>query len=182
MESSLHLVTADEFARIPDDDYRYELVEGRVIRMSPPGFRHGALATRLGIVLGQHIEGHNLGVLVTEAGFKLASNPDTVRGPDLAFVRRERISAAGLPAGFWAGPPDLVVEILSPDDRPSEVRRKIDDYLSRGVRLVWVFDPDEKTATTYRRLAAPITIGIDENLDGGEMLPGFSCPVRRIFD
>lgn len=181
MSEPARLVTADELARIPDDDYRYELVAGRIIRMSPTGGVHGCLVLRLGSFLREHVEAYNLGRVMTETGFKLASNPDTVRGPDLSFVRRERIPSSGLPRGFWNGPPDLAVEILSPDDRPSETLAKVDEYLTLGVRLVWVVEPDEESATAYRRWAVPVTIGIDEELDGGDVVPGFRCPLRRVF-
>src|SRR5712691_8461423 len=85
------LVTAEEFARIPDDDHRYELVEGRVIRMSPPGAVHAVLATRIASLLQQHVEAHGVGVVMMSGGFHLATKPDTVREPDVSFVRRERI-------------------------------------------------------------------------------------------
>src|SRR5919106_890664 len=99
MPTSERLVTAEEFAKIPDDDHRYELVEGRVIRMSPPGSRHAVLATRIAVILAHYIDTHNLGVVMTTGGFKLATGPDTVREPDVAFVRRDRIPDAGVPEG-----------------------------------------------------------------------------------
>lgn len=176
------LVTAEEFARIPNDDYHYELVEGRVVRVSPPGSRHAVLATRLAVLLAQHTEANNLGAVMTPAGFELARNPDTVREPDVAFVHRGRIPETGVPDGFWPGPPDLAVEIRSPGDRRSEVGAKVSDYLARGVRLVWVVDPKTKTVTTYVPLLSPVTLGMDDVLDAGDVVPGFTCPVRRIFD
>jgi len=176
------LVTAEEFARIPNDDHHYELVEGRVIRMSPPGIRHGLVSTRIAFLLSQHIEVHHVGVVITPGGFKLATNPDTVREPDVAFVRRDRIPGAGLPDGFWPGPPDLVVEIRSPGDRQSEILAKVHDYLARGVRLVWVVDPKKRTVAVHRPGADPETLGADDTLDGGDVVAGFSCAVLRIFD
>jgi Uma2 family endonuclease len=181
MSYSAQLVTAEEFATIPDDDHRYELVEGRVIRMSPPGSVHAVLATRIAILLGQYADAHGLGAVMTSGGFKLASNPDTVREPDVAFVRRERFPADGIPEGFWPGPADLAVEIRSPGDRKSEILAKVDDYLTRGVRLVWVVEPRQKTVTVYRRLLPPVTSGVDETLDAADVVPGFVCDVRRIF-
>jgi Uma2 family endonuclease len=176
------LVTAEEFARIPDDDYRYELVEGRVVRVSPPGSRHGVLITRISMLLAQHADAHRLGAVMTCAGAKLAADPDTVREPDIAFVRQDRIPAAGVPDGFWPGAPDLAVEIRSPGDRPSELGAKVSDYLARGVRLVWVVDPKKKTVTTHAPRSAPVTLGVGDVLEALEVVPGFSCPVRRIFD
>jgi Putative restriction endonuclease/Planctomycete cytochrome C len=122
-----------------------------------------------------------LGVVVTEVGFKLASDPDTVRAPDVAFVRQDRIRASD-PRGFWHGPPDLAVEVLSPDDRLTEVRAKVDEYLSCGTPVVLVIDPDEETVTAFRRLAPPIVLeAIDDVLEVGEVLPGFRCTLREIF-
>jgi Uma2 family endonuclease len=175
------LVTAEELARIPDDDHRYELVRGLVIRTSPPGSEHGFLAIRLGSLLYRHVEARGLGAVMTETGFTLASHPDTVRAPDLAFVRHERIPAGGLPRGFWIGAPDLAVEILSPDDRAAEVSEKVEEYLACGVRLVWVVNPDDQSVTVYRPGAAPVTLGPEGVLEGGEVVAGFTCRVRAIF-
>ena len=181
MRAYERLVTAEEFARIPNDDYHYELVEGRVVRVIPPGSRHAVLATRIAVLLSQHTEAHSLGAVMTPAGFELARNPDTVREPDVAFVHSRRIPETGVPDGFWPGPPDLAVEIRSPGDRPSEISAKISDYLARGVRLVWVVDPKAKTVTTHVPQSPAVTLGMDDVLDAGDIVPGFACPVRRIF-
>jgi Uma2 family endonuclease len=175
------LVTAEEFARIPDDDFHYELVEGRVVRMSPPGSRHGALASRFVALLHQHVDSHRLGVVLTPAGFRLASDPDTVREPDVAFVRAERIPSTGMPDGFWPGPPDLAIEIRSPGDRRATIQAKVADYLARGVRLVWVVDPKAKTVTVHRGQSPPVSLGVDDVIDGSDVVPGFSCRVERFF-
>jgi Uma2 family endonuclease len=182
MAGHARLVTAEEFAQIPNDDYHYELVEGRVIRISPPGSRHAVLATRIAVLLAQYAETHDLGAVMTPAGFKLATNPDTVREPDIAFVHRERIPQTGVPDGFWPGPPDLAVEITSPGDGRSEILAKVTDYLARGVRLVWVIDPKRQTVTVHRALSPPVIHGIDDLLEAGDVIPGFNCAVRRIFD
>ncbi len=181
MSQPARLVTADEFERFPDDDFRYELVQGRVVKMSPPGFRHGALAIRLGSLLTRHVDANDLGVVVTETGFKLAADPDTVRGPDVAFVRRERIVGQALPKGFWPGPPDLAVEIVSPTDSRADVEALAREYLAHGVLLVLVVDPDAKSITRYRPLTPPATVGIDGAIDAGDVVPGFICPLRAIF-
>jgi Uma2 family endonuclease len=175
------LVTAEEFARIPDDDYHYELVEGRVVRMSPPGSRHGALATRIGALLHQHVDSRRLGAVLTPAGFKIAADPDTVREPDVAFVRAERIPPTGIPDGFWPGPPDLAIEIRSPGDRLTSVRAKVADYLARGVRLAWVVDPKAKTVTVHHGQSPAMTLGVDDVIDASDVVPGFTCRVARFF-
>ena len=182
MGARAQLVTAEEFARIPNDDYHYELVAGRVVRVSPPGSRHAVLATRLAVLLARHADEHRLGVVMTPAGFHLARNPDTVREPDVAFVRGDRVPPSGVPDGFWPGPPDLAVEIRSPGDRDSEIRAKIADYLARGVRLVWIVDSRQRTVTIHDPLAPPRTLDVDDVLDGGSVIDGFVSPVRRIFD
>jgi Uma2 family endonuclease len=181
MASRERLVTVEEFAKIPDDDHRYELVEGRVIRMSPPGSRHAVLATRLASLLHQHVEEHGLGVVMSSGGFHLASGPDTVREPDIAFVRGERIPASGVPDGFWPGPADLAVEIRSPGDRRGEIAKKVDEYLGRGVRLVWVVDSKARTVTVHQPDTPPAVLERGATLDGGTVVPGFSCPLEKIF-
>lgn len=182
MSYPARLVTAEEFATIPDDNCHYELVEGRVIRVSLPGSLHAVLTTRIAGLLDHHAGAQGMGVVMTAGGFKLATNPDTVRGPDVAFVRRERIPEGGIPEGFWPGPADLAVEIRSTGDRKSEILAKVDDYLTRGVRLVWVVEPRKKSVTVYRRLLPPVTFGVDDTLDAADVVPGFVCEVRRIFE
>jgi Uma2 family endonuclease len=181
MFESTRLVTAEELARLPDDGYRYELVEGRLIRRSPVNFDHGRIVLRIGFLLNRHLEQQPVGVIGTEIGFKLASNPDTVRGPDIAFLRSERVPARG-GRGFVKGAPDLVIEILSPDDRPGEMRAKIEGYVARGVSLVVVVDPGDRTATMFRPKAATITLASDTDvLDLSDVITGFRCHLREIF-
>jgi len=174
-------VTVDEFARLPDDDFRYELVAGVVHRMSPVGARHGVVTLRLGAALTAWAERHRAGAVMTETGFVLAIDPDTVLAPDLAFVRRERIPASGLPASFWRGAPDFAVEVLSLDDRQAEVAAKVREYLSHGVTLVWVIDPSARTVTVHRPAAPPEMLTGDRVLDGGNVLAGFEIPAGRLF-
>ena len=173
-------VTVDEFARLPDDDFKYELVSGVVHRMSPVGGLHGVIVTRLIVALNAWAEQHHAGVVMTETGFVLATGPVTVRAPDVSFVRRERIEASGLPIGFWRGAPDLAVEVLSPDDRPRDVAAKVREYLTHGGALVWVIDPAVQTVTVHST-AASVSLACNQFLDGGDVLPGFSVPISRLF-
>jgi Uma2 family endonuclease len=181
MPDSKQLVTAEELERMPDDDFRYELVQGRIVRMSPVGGVHGGLTAGFIALLVQHVKAARIGAVATELGFILARNPDTVRAPDVAFINRERIPAGGLPKGFWIGAPDLAVEVLSPDDRLSDVLTKVDEYLTYGTGLVLVVDPDEQTVSAHRRALPPLTFGLDDTLDLDDVVPGFSCRVREIF-
>ena len=173
-------VTIDEFARIPDDDFKYELVSGVVHRMNPVGGLHGVIVARVVSALLDWAEEHHAGAVMTETGFVLTTGPDTVRAPDVSFVRRERFPAGGLPTSFWNGAPDLAVEVLSPDDRSADVAAKVREYLSHGVMLVWVVDPSARTVTVHSA-AAPMTLTRHQLLEGGTVLPGFEVPVSRLF-
>jgi Uma2 family endonuclease len=181
MSRQVHIVTAEELERRPRDDWRYELVEGRLVRMSPAALQHGRIVARFLARLSRHVEAHRLGEAVTEVGFRLASNPDTVRAPDVAFIRRARIPAADA-RGFFQGPPDLAVEVLSPDDWPSETRQKIAEYLACGVTCVLIIAPDVRTATTHRRPTSSLTASGDETIDLDDVVPGFRCTVREIVE
>ena len=174
------LVTAEELEKFPDDDFRYELVAGCVIRMSPVGYLHGRVVTRVLSLLDHHVRHQRLGVIVTEVGFKLKSNPDTVRAPDIAFIRRERIPTID-PRGFWKGPPDLAIEVLSPADTQAEVAAKTADYLSTGVPLVVIVDPEEKTVSIHSRARSTLLRGHDD-LDLAGVISVFRCQVDQIFE
>ena len=181
MPKAPHLVTAEELQQLPDDGYRYELAEGRLVRMSPVSFDHGRVVVQLAALMHRHVQTWPSGVVVTDVGFKLASNPDTVRGPDIAFIRTDRLPAPGT-RGFLDLPPDLVVEVLSPDDRPGEIGAKTDEYLARGVPLVVAVDPEQKTVTASRRGLVRTFRSGDDLLDLTAVIPGFSCRLREIFE
>ena len=174
------VVTVDEFAHLPDDDFRYELVSGVVHRMSPVGGLHGAVVVRLAAALAAWAEEHQAGAVMTETGFVLATGPDTVRAPDISFVRRDRIPGSGLPTSFWRGAPDLAVEVLSHEDRPLDVAAKVREYLTHGVALVWVVEPASRTVTVHSA-AAPMTLASNHLLEGAIFLTGFAAPVSSIF-
>jgi Uma2 family endonuclease len=118
---------------------------------------------------------------MTEVGFKLASNPDTVRAPDVAFIRQDRIPTPE-PRGFWNGPPDLAFEVLSPDDRPEETREKVAEYLTHGVPVVVVVDPDVHMVTVFRPATPELALATDDVLDLGDVVSGFRCSVRALFE
>ena len=183
MSEVTRLVTAEELERMPDDPFnRYELVEGRLVRMSPVSFDHARIVARLIFLLQRHLDGTRVGLVVTEMGFTLASNPDTVRAPDIAFLRSDRLPARGT-RGFPEQSPDAVIEVLSPDDRTSEMRRKVAEYLTQGVEVVVVIDPKDATATTFRPTTPPVTLREeDELLDLGDVIPGCHCRLREIFE
>jgi Uma2 family endonuclease len=174
-------MTADELLYTNVPGKRTELVKGILLIHEPPGFRHGEVTARLAKVLMVHVDAHALGVvLVGDAGFKLESNPDTVRGPDVAFIRHDRVPTPS-PTGYGDFAPDLVVEVLSPGDRPGEVLAKIGDWLSAGTRLVWVLDQVRRSARVYRGDGSEVLLSADDMLDGEDVVPGFSCPLTAIL-
>lgn len=183
MSETTRLVTAEELERLPDDPVnRFELVEGRLVRMSPVSFDHGRIVVRLLFLLQRHLNDTPVGVVVADVGFKLATNPDTVRGPDIAFLRNDRLPSRGA-RGFLKEPPDAVFEVLSPGDRPSEIRRKTTEYLEKGVSMVVVVDPEQSTVTLSRPAAPPTTLRTGNDLlDLSDVIPGFQCDVREIFE
>jgi Uma2 family endonuclease len=177
------LMTAEELLRLPDDGLRYELVRGELIVMTPASPRHGRIAMQLGRLLANHVAEHQLGeVYAAESGFKLAQDPDTVRAPDLSFIVRERIPPQEEQDGFWALAPDLVAEIISPNDTAQDVQTKVVEWLAAGVRLVWVVYPDERMVTEYRSLTQVRVLTAGDSLDGGDVVPGFTCPLSDLFD
>src|SRR5919109_84876 len=182
MSATHTLTTADELFLMPDDGFRYELVRGEVRRMPPAGSEHGAVAVNIALVIAQFVKPHDLGVVLgAETGFKIASEPDTVRAPDLAFVRRERIPAGGIPRGFWPGAPDLAVEVVSPGDTYTEVEEKVNDWLNAGTRMVLVLNPRTRTVAVYTSHTDVVRLTEADTLAGGEVLPGFTCRVAELF-
>ena len=174
-------LTADELERISIPGKVTELVRGRLVVREPPGTRHGAIAMNLGYVLADFVRRHGMGaVFAQDTGFKIGSDPDTVRAPDVAFVARERLDRIS-PRGYAPLAPDLLAEVLSPDDRPGEVLAKVGDWLAAGARLVWVVDPERREARVYRGDGSLTVLGEHDNLDGGDVLPGFSCAVAQIL-
>ncbi len=175
------LITADELLHLHVPDKQVELVRGVLVVREPAGSRHGLVAMNLGIELGSHARRTGAGrTFAAETGFQLATDPDTVRAPDVAYVARDRLPATET-TGYAAGAPDLVVEVLSPGDRPGAVLAKVADWLSAGSRLVWVVDPERRAARVYRLDGSLTLVAEDGVLDGEDVLPGFSCPLASIL-
>jgi Uma2 family endonuclease len=180
-------MTVDELLQLPDDGWRYELVDGVLVRMPPPGFRHGRLVARLASTLLTYVTANHLGDVVTDAGFVLsrAGQPDTVLGPDVAFVRTEHLPQPDSSADekHLRVAPDLAAEIASPDQYRPDMRDKATMYLASGVRLVWVVWPDSKTVDVWRPGSDTSiqTLALSDALDGLDVLPGFSYPLAELF-
>jgi Uma2 family endonuclease len=179
-------VTAEDLDSLEGDGYRYDLLEGDLIRVSPAGFRHGRLAAEIARRLGNFLAEHpQLGVVVgAETGFRLNRDPDTVLGPDAAVVRTDRLPAAQAQAGFLELAPDLVVEIVSPTDRWATVSGKVDAYLAAGVGVVWVIEPGPRAVRVYSAESAEQRLHADRGdvLRPETVLPGFALPLSELFD
>jgi Uma2 family endonuclease len=175
-------VTIAEFERIPDpsDGSKLELVRGEVVVVPPPKGKHGICCQRIGRYLGNHVDPNKLGWVTTnDTGIVLERGPDTVRGPDVAFWSISR--QPSIPEGYFLIPPDIAVEVLSPDDRRKDVRAKIKQYLFYSVPLVWLVDPETRTVIVYQGTMRGIELDEADTLDGGEILPGFTCQVSELF-
>jgi Uma2 family endonuclease len=182
MSTKTRLMTADEFLEMPDDGLLHELVRGEVVTMSLPGGRHGEVTLEIGRLIANHAKPSKLGrTYAAETGFLIERDPDTVRGADVAFVRAQRLSEIVNPDKHVPFAPDLAVEVNSPGDRPGEVEEKVQEWLTAGSMQVWTVDPTAKTVTIHRPNAEPVTLSEDQRLEGGEVLPGFTCRVADFF-
>lgn len=172
-------LTAEEFFQLPLQ--RAELVEGKVIEMTPPGGEHGRMAVKIAARLERYLEDENLGIVFVESGFRLSRNPDVVRSPDVSFIEYSRLPNGRAPRGFIEGAPTLAVEIVSPGDLWSEVENKVGEYLAAGTQLVWIVEP-EKQIVTVRRGETSQRLTRVEVLRAAEVLPNFELPLERLFE
>jgi Uma2 family endonuclease len=181
--STTALVTADELLAMPTGmGKRYELVAGELRVMSPFGWRQGIFVSRLSATLSAYVDQNDLGVVFgADTGFRLASDPDTVRAPDVSFVAKRNMPAEEPKDGFWPGAPDLAVEVLSPGDRTDEVDEKVDAWLSAGCSAVWIVNPKLKTVTVYLSRADAHVRAAGDVLVGNPVVPGFSCSIDELF-
>jgi Uma2 family endonuclease len=184
MDGAPAITTADALLAAGDIG-RCELVRGELVMMSPAGFDHGRIAWKLSLLVGRFVSDHGLGVMTAaETGFLLSRNPDTVRAPDVAFVRKERLRDAPR-RGYFPGAPDLAVEVLSPDDSAAEVLAKVREWLSAGTGQVWIVDPGHRTISVHRGHGTEATIrtfGEQETIAAAEPLAGLRFRVADVFE
>lgn len=179
--SAIRFVTADELLAMPDDGLRHELVDGEVRTTPPSGEEHGVVAAGILLSLGNHVGAHALGRVLAKTGFRIGTNPDTVLAPDASFVRRERIEQTAIGKGYRAGAPDLVVEVVSPRDSFADVEAKVARWLTGGCRMVIVVNPARRAATIYRSHDDIVLLSEGDELDGGEVVPGWRLALRELF-
>src|SRR5687767_3198613 len=155
------LMTAEELLRLPDDGMRHELIRGELRTMPPAGWGHGRHSMRAAVSLDAYVEAHELGEVVgSDTGFVLTRTPDTVRAPDVAFVRRDRLPSSDAQAGYYVGAPDLAIEVISPNDLYAEVNAKVAQWLAHGTRLAFVVNPRRLTVAVHRPGQPVRTLGI----------------------
>lgn len=179
MSTITHLVTAEDLLNMPDDGTRHELIKGELLTMPVPKLLHGFVTVKLSVLLYNHIEANNLGRTVGESGFHLETGPDTVLGPDIAFISRHRIPDDD--DCFYPGAPDLAVEVLSPSDRRGKVERKTALWLDLGARSVWNVNPRKRTVEVFHADGQRWLFSEgDELVD--DVVPGFRVAVSKIFE
>ena len=181
MANTTPLITADELLAMPERDCRYELVKGELITLSLEGAMHSLAVTQSVMKIGAFVKARKLGKVFIRTGFILATNPDTVRGPDVAFVRNERLPG-GDPWGYFTGAPDLAVEIVSPNDTDTEMDDKTAEYLAAGARLVVVVDPFKRVITKHPAQGDITQLGEGDTLTLDDTIPGFECAAADIFE
>jgi Uma2 family endonuclease len=175
------LVTAGALERMGTRARHLELVRGVLVPVNPPGYEHGRIAVLISAKLLAFAQRAALGTVQVESGFTLFRDPDTVRGPDVSFVRRERLAAAPR-HGFFAGAPDVAVEVRAPEVSLKELFEKADDYVRAGAGLVWVVDAESETVYVCRAGRERSRLGKGDTLEGGEVLPGFALEIRELFE
>ncbi len=173
------LVTAEELFWMPSEDAHVELIAGGIERTPLSSALHGLVASDVGIRISEHVHRLRLGTTVAaNTGFILRRNPDTVRAPDFAFVRKDRWSDA---EEYFPGAPDLAIEVIEPYETYSNVNAKVRDWLECGVRLLIVIDLGKQSAIIHRSLTESTHIDINGSLDGGAVVPGWTLPLRDLF-
>ena len=168
------LLTAEEYLELPPFDRPTELVRGEIVELPRPNYRHGKVCNRIGRLLGNFVNEHDLGdVLNNDSGVVTERDPDTVRGPDVAFWPTERVPAEEHQEGYPPLPPAVAFEVLSPSNRPAGVAEKLEESFAAGVEAACVVDPAARTATIHRPGGRFRPFAADEPLAFAE-LPGWT--------
>jgi Uma2 family endonuclease len=177
------LLTAEEFFALPDpeDGSKHELVAGKVVTMPGPGVEHGEIQVNVAFAIKLFLKQNPIGRVVTESSVVTERKPDTVRGPDVSYYSKERLPLGRRVVGYHSEVPDLCVEVVSPSNTMKQLKAKAKEYLFAGVRRVWIVDPEDRTVTVVVDPLESRTLEADAVLDGGDVLPGFSCKVADLF-
>lgn len=184
IKAATKLLSASQFMLLPapSNGARQELLLGKVVSMPPPSFQHGEVQLAIGALLQAFIRKHQLGRIVTESGVRTTRRPDSVRGPDLAFWSKQRLPLNAEVEGYPEVPADLIVEIVSESKRRRAMRRKLKEYFDSGVKLIWVVDIESHSVSVFQKAGKGITLLEDNEIDGGNVLPGFRCNISDFFN
>jgi Uma2 family endonuclease len=176
-------VTAEQYARLPDpeDGTRLELIRGEIQAVSRPNWEHVEIAGMIFMLIKIFLRNHPIGRVSAVSGVLLGQNPDTICGPDVSFMSRDRLPLNERINWFPEGAPDLCVEVVSPSNSLCDIEAKLDEYFSTGAKLVWVVQPDDRTVSVYRSLTDRLLLRGHDTIDGGTVLPGFTCQVAEFF-
>ncbi len=181
--TTARLMTAEELLNLPDDGFRYELVRGKLRKRLPAGQNHGRYASNIHISLGGYAKANRLGrSYIADTGFILEMDPDHVRAPDFAFISNERLSEIGESDGFAQGAPDVAVEVISPNDRYTEVEEKVEDWLNAGCRAIVLVNPRRRTVNIHRSTTDMTTLTQSDTLELDDIVPGWRMPIQDIFE
>ena len=181
LTTSADLVTADELIAMSEDGCQFELVRGNIIRIPWAGLQHARLVADVSHHLWNHNKTEDLGEVFARVGYMLESDPDTVRAPDASFISRERLEEFGETDGYWPGAPDLVVEVISPSDKYTDVEAKVSGWLASGARMVIVVNPRRRSVRVHRSPTEVDDLLEGDTLDGGDVVPGWSMQVSGLF-
>ncbi len=182
MATTHTLLTAEQFAQLPDDGIPRELERGEVVEMNRPGYWHGFICNEIGAILRAYVRPQKLGRVVgNDAGVVTQRHPDSVRGPDIAYYSFSRVPEYERPEKYPVLPPELVFEVLSPEDRWPKVLQKVSEYLSAGVLAVCVVDPGRNSLTLYSGNDAPKVFGAEDTLELPGILPGWTVKVSELL-
>ncbi len=182
MTTAKKLLTAADLLAMPDDGKRYQLIRGELIEMPPTSHEHGRVTERFGRRIGNFVEESDLGHgIAAETGVNIEHDPDTTLAPDYGFISYERLAELPPPRGYAEVVPDLVLEVVSPNDRQPEIDAKTQMWLDAGVRLVLVAYPVAQEVYAHHDDGTVVRYGIGDMLIGDPVLPGFSCLVADIF-
>ena len=183
MVTTTRLMTAEELLNMPDDGFRYELVRGELRKRPLAGQNHGRYASNIGLSLGGHAKTNRLGKsYIADTGYILATDPDHVLAPDFAFISNERLREIGESDGFAQGAPDVAVEVISPNDRYTEVEEKVEDWLNAGCRAVIIVNPRRRTVNLHRSPTDVTILTESDTLEISDIVPGWRMPVEDIFE
>ena len=180
MSATTRLYSAGELARMPGDE-PWELWEGELREVPSAGGRASVLAHWIGVLVSLFVGPRRLGLVTgADGSYIVLRDPDTVLVPDVAFVRWDCLPGRIVPVGYFPVPPDLAIEVRSPSDEPGEIAKKLNLYQRAGVPLVWWVESDRRTVMVHRLGEPAVELGKADDLDGGDVLPGFRLPVAEI--